>query len=76
MSKKSTEQEAEDLINQYLELVIDADRDNVQSKAKKISLAKKGALICVNKMISMSEQNGETPQSKSFIEIKEILKSK
>ena len=76
MIQKSTEQEAEDLVNQYLELVIDADRDNVQSKAKKISLAKRGALICVNKMISNSEKNGETVQIKSFMEIKKILKSK
>jgi len=76
MIQKSTEQEAEDLINQYLELVIDADRDNVQSKSKKISLAKRGALICVDKMISNSEKNGETIQIKSFIEIKKILKSK
>jgi tRNA A37 threonylcarbamoyladenosine dehydratase len=76
MIQKSTEQEAEDLINQYLELVIDADRDNVQSKSKKISLAKRGALICVDKMISNSEKNGETVQIKSFIEIKKILKSK
>ena len=76
MIQKSTEQEAEDLINQYLELVIDADRDNVQSQSKKISLAKKGALICVNKMISISEKNGETIQGKSYIEIKEILNSK
>jgi hypothetical protein len=76
MIQKSTEQEAEDLINQYLEIVIDADRDNVQSKSKKISLAKRGALICVDKMISNSEKNGETIQIKSFIEIKKILKSK
>ena len=76
MIQKSTEQEAEDLINQYLELVIDADRDNVQSKSKKISLAKRGALICVDKMISNSEKNGETVQIKSFMEIKKILKSK
>jgi hypothetical protein len=76
MIQKSTEQEAEDLINQYLEIVIDADRDNVQSKSKKISLAKRGALICVDKMISNSEKNGETVQIKSFMEIKKILKSK
>jgi hypothetical protein len=70
MSKKSTEQEAEDLINQYLELVIDADRDNVQSQAKKISLAKKGALICVNKMISNSERKED------YLRIKEIINSR
>lgn len=75
MSKKSSQQEAEDLINEYLEIVIDADRDNVQSKAKKISLAKRGALICINKLISASEKNGETDGRNSLLKIKEILVS-
>jgi hypothetical protein len=76
MSKKSSQQEAEDLINEYLEIVIDADRDNVQSKSKKISLAKRGALICINKLISASEKNGEVDGRNSLLRIKEILKSK
>jgi hypothetical protein len=70
MIQKSTEQEAEDLVNQYLELVIDADRDNVQSQSKKISLAKRGALICVNKMISNSERKED------YLRIKEIINSR
>lgn len=75
MSKKSSQQEAEDLINEYLEIVIDADRDNVQSKSKKIALAKRGALICINKLISASEKNGEVDGRNSLLRIKEILGS-
>jgi hypothetical protein len=72
MIQNSAEEEAESLINQYLEIVIDADRDNIQPRETKISLAKRGALICIDKMIDKIE---ETPQKKHYQEIKEILES-